>query len=59
MTRQELLKRIEELERRVAMLEARPVYVPVPMYPTLPSLPLVPWSGPFAPYTTSGTPTIC
>lgn len=29
-------ERIAELERRVRDLEARPVYVPVPLYPTLP-----------------------
>ena len=36
-------KRIEELERRVRDLEARPVYVPpVPYYPMQPYTPIVP-----------------
>lgn len=48
MKQADLLKRIEELERRVASLEARPVYVPVyvpsvplPVHPTYPSLPYI------------------
>ena len=33
MTKKELLKRIELLEQRVAELEARPVYLPLPIQP--------------------------
>lgn len=48
MTRQELLQKVQELERRVRELEARPVYVPVqpqPLYPTWPTYPVITYSG--------------
>lgn len=42
MTAQMSLKeRVEELERRVRELEARPVYVPYPI--VVPSVPSIPW----------------
>ncbi len=42
MTKKELLARLDELERRIRDLEARPVYVPVPYAPP-PWQPL-PWA---------------
>lgn len=40
MTKKELLQRIEQLERRVRDLEARPSHVPVPVYvPAQPAWP--------------------
>lgn len=48
----ELLKRVEQLERQVAELQARPVYVPmpypVPVAPLPPALPYYP--QPWNPY---------
>jgi hypothetical protein len=44
MNNDELQKRIEELERRLRDLEARPVYVPVyPQWPTYPQNTVSPW----------------
>ena len=46
MTKQELLKRVEELERRVREIESRPmvVYTPAPQ-PVFPPLPI--WQPPY------------
>ncbi len=51
MSEQELAKRVDELERRVRDLEARPVYVPVPYYPPYAPLPEypVPYRNPWEP----------
>ena len=63
MTNNDLIKRIEELERRVCDLEARPVYVPayipVPCMPApiVPSWPYpyrAPWESPWYVTCTSG-----
>ena len=40
-----LEEKIEQLEKRIADLESRPVYVPYPVYPALPA-PL-PYQGPY------------
>ena len=57
MNNKELLKRVEELERRVRDLEARPVYVPVLIPSPAPIQPYpgnpAPWVSPF----TYGPPT--
>ncbi len=50
MTRKELLQKVQELERRVRDLEARPVYVPVPVQPqpyspAWPTYPVITYSG--------------
>ena len=45
MSKRELLKRIEELESRVAMLEARPLFPMQPWNPQ-PWQPLQPWCQP-------------
>ena len=37
--KEELLQRIEDLERRVRDLEARPLHVPVPVQPVWPHYP--------------------
>ena len=61
MKQADLLKRIDELERRVRDLEARPVYVPVPYYPLQPTTPIgplpyrAPWEQPW--YVTCGSTT--
>lgn len=47
MTKKELLRRIEELERRIILLESRPIPVmPMPQYPN----PMLPWRTVPAPY---------
>jgi hypothetical protein len=56
MTKKALLRRIEELERRVAALEARPQFFyppispPIPWYPLLPQCPST--GDPMPPWTT-------
>ena len=45
----EALKRIEELERKVAELEARPRHEYVTVYQYVPQIPLGPLESPFAP----------
>ena|SRR5665213_1259643 len=42
-------QRIEELERKVKELEARPVFIPYPVYPAPVSIP-VPYPIPYIPY---------